>query len=98
MSAFQGSTARVCRRVRAKGLATPILMLTARDALDDRVDGLDSGADDYVVKPFETAELLARIRALLRRGRDAGRAARLRRPRPRRRHAHGNAGRDARWR
>jgi two-component system response regulator MprA len=59
----------VCRRVRGKGLATPILMLTARDALDDRVDGLDSGADDYVVKPFETAELLARIRALLRRGR-----------------------------
>ena len=59
----------VCRRVRRKGLATPILMLTARDALDARVDGLDSGADDYVVKPFETAELLARIRALLRRGR-----------------------------
>ena len=58
----------VCRRVRQKGLATPILMLTARDALEDRVGGLDSGADDYLVKPFETPELLARIRALLRRG------------------------------
>ncbi|HZS24174.1 MAG TPA: response regulator transcription factor [Gaiellaceae bacterium] len=60
----------VCRRVRARGLATPILMLTARDALADRVDGLDAGADDYVVKPFETDELHARIRALLRRGRE----------------------------
>jgi two-component system response regulator MprA len=63
----------VCRRLRERGLATPILMLTARDALDDRVVGLDAGADDYLVKPFETAELLARIRALLRRGREPAR-------------------------
>ncbi len=60
----------VCRRVRARGLATPILMLTARDALADRVAGLDAGGDDYVVKPFESDELSARIRALLRRGRE----------------------------
>jgi two-component system response regulator MprA len=60
----------VCRRLRSKGLATPILLLTARDALADRVAGLDAGADDYLVKPFEPEELLARIRALLRRGRD----------------------------
>ena len=60
----------VARRLRAKKLATPILMLTARDAVGDRVDGLDAGADDYVVKPFETEELQARIRALLRRGRE----------------------------
>jgi two-component system, OmpR family, response regulator MprA len=59
----------VCRRLRARGLATPVLLLTARDGLTDRVLGLDAGADDYVVKPFETEELLARIRALLRRGR-----------------------------
>jgi two-component system response regulator MprA len=59
----------VCRRLRDKGLATPVLLLTARDELDDRVAGLDAGADDYVVKPFETVELLARVRALLRRGR-----------------------------
>ena len=51
----------VARRLRAKKLATPILMLTARDAVGDRVDGLDAGADDYVVKPFETEELQARI-------------------------------------
>jgi DNA-binding response OmpR family regulator len=56
----------VCRRMREDG-DVPILMLTARDGLDDRVDGLDSGADDYLVKPFERAELLARVRALLRR-------------------------------
>lgn len=56
----------VCRRLRAAG-DVPILMLTARDALDARVEGLDSGADDYLVKPFERAELLARLRALLRR-------------------------------
>jgi two-component system response regulator MprA len=60
----------VCRRVRAHGLATPILMLTARDAVADRVNGLDAGADDYLVKPFATDELLARVRALLRRGRE----------------------------
>jgi two-component system response regulator MprA len=56
----------VCRRLRADG-DVPILMLTARDGLDARVDGLDSGADDYLVKPFERRELLARVRALLRR-------------------------------
>jgi two-component system response regulator MprA len=58
----------VCRRVRGKGLALPILLLTARDAVADRVAGLDAGADDYLVKPFATEELLARVRALLRRG------------------------------
>lgn len=57
----------VCRDLRNKRINTPILMLTARDALDDRVKGLDSGADDYLIKPFEVAELRARIRALLRR-------------------------------
>ena len=58
----------VCRRVRAKGLALPILLLTARDAVSDRVAGLDAGADDYLIKPFASEELLARVRALLRRG------------------------------
>jgi two-component system response regulator MprA len=58
----------VSRRLRAGGLAVPILMLTARDEVHDRVAGLDAGADDYLVKPFETDELLARVRALLRRG------------------------------
>jgi two-component system response regulator MprA len=57
----------VCRRIRRSGDATPILMLTARDAVNDRVEGLDVGADDYLVKPFDLAELLARLRALLRR-------------------------------
>jgi len=57
----------VCRRIRRAGDATPILMLTARDAVNDRVEGLDVGADDYLVKPFDLAELLARLRALLRR-------------------------------
>ena len=57
----------VCRELRARGDRTPILMLTARDAVQDRVDGLDAGADDYVVKPFALEELLARLRALLRR-------------------------------
>jgi len=60
----------VCRRLRAVGDDTPILMLTARDAIDDRVQGLDAGADDYLVKPFALAELLARLRALLRRRSD----------------------------
>ena len=57
--------------LRSKGVKTPVLVLTARDALQDRVAGLDSGADDYLVKPFAFAELLARIRALMRRGRAA---------------------------
>ncbi len=57
----------VCRRLRSAGDDTPVLMLTARDAIDDRVQGLDAGADDYLVKPFALAELLARLRALLRR-------------------------------
>ncbi len=57
----------VCRRLRGKGLPTPILMLTARDAVPDRVAGLDAGADDYLVKPFAVAELVARLRALTRR-------------------------------
>jgi two-component system response regulator MprA len=57
----------VCRRMRAAGNDTPVLMLTARDAVNDRVQGLDAGADDYLVKPFALAELLARLRALLRR-------------------------------
>jgi CheY-like chemotaxis protein len=60
----------VSRRARARGLATPILLLTARDTVTDRVNGLDAGADDYLVKPFATEELLARVRALLRRGRE----------------------------
>jgi two-component system response regulator MprA len=57
----------VCRELRERGDRTPVLMLTARDAVQDRVDGLDAGADDYVVKPFALEELLARLRALLRR-------------------------------
>ncbi|MEP6640596.1 MAG: response regulator transcription factor [Gaiellales bacterium] len=61
----------VARRLRAKGVSIPILMLTARDAVGDRVAGLDAGADDYLVKPFATEELLARVRALLRRGLEA---------------------------
>jgi DNA-binding response OmpR family regulator len=64
----------LCRQLRAAGHDLPILMLTARDAVDDRVAGLESGADDYLVKPFAFKELLARVRALLRRrfpGRDA---------------------------
>lgn len=59
----------VLRTMRERGEKTPVLLLTARDALEDRVRGLNSGADDYLVKPFAFAELLARIRALLRRGR-----------------------------
>jgi DNA-binding response OmpR family regulator len=58
----------VCRELRAEGLTFPILMLTARDAPPDRVTGLDAGADDYLTKPFDFHELLARLRALLRRG------------------------------
>ena len=57
----------VCRRLRERGNKTPVLMLTARDTVDDRVRGLDTGADDYLVKPFAFAELVARVRALSRR-------------------------------
>ncbi len=60
----------VCRRLRQGGDRTPVLMLTARDDVDDRVAGLDAGADDYLVKPFALRELLARLRALLRRAED----------------------------
>ena len=63
----------VCRELRARGLHMPILMLTARDAVDDRVAGLDAGADDYLVKPFALRELLARLRALTRRADDVSR-------------------------
>jgi len=58
----------VCRQLRESGVWTPVLMLTARDAIEDRVAGLDAGADDYLPKPFSFAELLARLRALIRRG------------------------------
>ena len=58
----------VCRQVRAAGSRVPILMLTARDSVEDRIIGLDAGADDYLIKPFDFHELLARVRALLRRG------------------------------
>ena len=57
-----------CRRLRQNGVWAPVLMLTARDSVEDRVAGLDTGADDYLVKPFAFAELLARLRALIRRG------------------------------
>jgi DNA-binding response OmpR family regulator len=59
----------VCKELRSSGQSMPILMLTARDAVDDRIKGLDRGADDYLTKPFEFGELLARLRALLRRSR-----------------------------
>src|SRR5258705_1075280 len=60
----------VCRELRRRGMTVPVLMLTARDTLADKVEGLDAGADDYLAKPFEFAELLARLRALLRRARE----------------------------
>jgi two-component system response regulator MprA len=60
----------VCRRIRATGNPVPVLMLTARDAVENRVEGLDAGADDYVTKPFALEELLARVRALIRRSTD----------------------------
>jgi len=63
-----GSGFDLCTELRRRGLRTPILMLTARDTVDDRVSGLDAGADDYLTKPFAFRELLARIRALARRG------------------------------
>jgi len=62
--------AEICKEVRANGIRTPILMLTAKDKISDRVDGLNSGADDYLIKPFAFEELLARIRALMRRPQD----------------------------
>jgi two-component system, OmpR family, copper resistance phosphate regulon response regulator CusR len=62
-----GSGFDLCRALRSRGIGTPVLMLTARDAVDDRVRGLDSGADDYLTKPFAFRELVARIRALARR-------------------------------
>jgi two-component system, OmpR family, response regulator MprA len=62
----------VTRRLRAKGLGVPILLLTARDAVEERVAGLDAGADDYLVKPFDVTELTARVRALLRRNHPPG--------------------------
>ena len=62
-----GSGFDLCAQIRSRGIATPILMLTARDAIDDRVRGLEAGADDYLTKPFAFRELLARVRALARR-------------------------------
>src|SRR3977135_2144977 len=62
----------VCRRLRAKGISVPVLLLTARDAVADRVTGLEAGADDYLAKPFAVEELLARLAAIQRRGRPAG--------------------------
>ncbi|MDQ0231818.1 response regulator transcription factor [Metabacillus malikii] len=62
-----GTGIEVCRRLRKQGYSGPILMLTAKDSIQDRIDGLDAGADDYLVKPFEIDELLARLRALSRR-------------------------------
>ncbi len=63
----QRSGLEICQQVRSLGRSTPVLFLTAKDTVDDRVQGLDAGADDYLVKPFELRELLARVRALLRR-------------------------------
>ncbi|MDX2232155.1 MAG: two-component system response regulator RppA [Leptolyngbyaceae cyanobacterium bins.349] len=63
----QRSGLEICQQVRSQGNSTPVLFLTAKDTIDDRVQGLDAGADDYLVKPFELRELLARVRALLRR-------------------------------
>ncbi len=70
----------ICQELRSQGQTTPVLFLTAKDTLDDRVLGLDAGADDYIVKPFELRELLARVRALLRRSTaiDANPSQRLR--------------------
>ena len=62
----------ICQALRTMGKVTPVLFLTAKDTLDDRVRGLDAGADDYIIKPFELRELLARVRALLRRSTCSG--------------------------
>jgi DNA-binding response OmpR family regulator len=67
----------VCRSIRESGNPVPILMLTARDTVDARIEGLDSGADDYLVKPFDFGELLARLRAIIRRGRQPPLAERI---------------------
>ena len=67
----------VCRSIRESGNPVPILMVTARDAVDARIEGLDSGADDYLVKPFDFGELLARLRAIIRRGRQPPLAERI---------------------
>ena len=87
----------ILQALRQRGVKTPVLVLTARDTLQDRVTGLDAGADDYLVKPFAFAELLARIRALVRRGRVAE-APRLRgrRSRDGSGHAQGDARRRSR--
>ena len=66
----------VCRTLRRQGSRLPVLMLTARTQVEDRVEGLDAGADDYLTKPFALEELLARVRALLRRSGDDGATAR----------------------
>ena len=68
----------VCREIRQQGSLVPVLMLTARDAVDARIAGLDSGADDYLTKPFDLGELLARLRAVIRRGRRPLTPARIR--------------------
>jgi DNA-binding response OmpR family regulator len=68
----------VCREIRRHGSTVPVLMLTARDAVDARISGLDSGADDYLTKPFDLGELLARLRAVIRRGRRPLTPARIR--------------------
>ena len=67
----------VCRRLRSAGNRVPVLMLTARESVEDRIDGLDAGADDYLAKPFDVGELKARLRALLRRAADDGAADEL---------------------
>jgi two-component system response regulator MprA len=77
-SMAQPNGVEVCRRLRARGDKTPVIMLTAREAVSDRVDGLEAGADDYLTKPFAIEELLARLRALLRRTTSGAAAGELR--------------------
>jgi two-component system, OmpR family, response regulator MprA len=77
-SMAQPNGVEVCRRLRARGDKTPVIMLTAREAVSDRVDGLEAGADDYLTKPFAIEELLARLRALLRRTTSGAAASELR--------------------